>query len=306
MSMSDRDGFIWKNGSLVNWRDAQTHVLTHSLHYGMAVFEGIRSYENDRSAAVFRLKEHTKRFVESAKIVGMKLDYSEDQINSAILDLLRANKLKAAYIRPLVFYGPEKLGVAPPDHVEFIIAAWSWGRYFGDEALTEGIRVKTSSFTRHHVNINMCRAKASCNYANSILALTEVQSQGFDEALLLDVDGYVCEGSGENLFLVKDSVIYTPDLSSALNGVTRRSIMQIATSEFNMKVVEKRITRDEVYIADEVFFTGTAVEVTPIREVDCRIIGGGRRGEITERLQKFYLEVVRGKKSSYSSWLTEF
>lgn len=307
MSMDKLGDFIWQNGRLVKWGDAKTHVLTHSLHYGMSVFEGLRSYENESGdAAIFRLNEHTKRLFESAKILGMTISYTQNQINEAIIKVLRENKLRGAYIRPLVFYGTDKMGVPPPEKTEVIIAAWPWGSYLGKDAMTKGVRIKTSSFTRHHVNITMCKAKASCNYANSILAVTEAQKDGYDEALLLDVEGYVCEGSGENFFIVKNGAIYTPDLTSALNGITRNSVIKIAKDEFGLNVTEKRITRDEVYIADEAFFTGTAAEVTPIRELDHKSIGNGTRGTITQKLQKFFFETVKGKHPKYSSWLTHF
>ncbi|MFP6861746.1 branched-chain-amino-acid transaminase, partial [Pseudomonas sp.] len=284
MSMADRDGVIWYDGELVPWRNATTHVLTHTLHYGMGVFEGVRAYNTPQGTAIFRLQAHTDRLFDSAHIMGMKIPYSKDEINEATRAAVRENNLESAYIRPMVFYGSEAMGLrASGLKTQVIVAAWSWGAYMGDEALQVGIKVRTSSFTRHHVNISMTRAKANGNYINSMLALQEAISGGADEALLLDPEGYVAEGSGENIFLVKNGVIYTPEVTSCLNGITRNTILTLA-AEHGIEVVEKRITRDEVYIADEAFFTGTAAEVTPIREVDGRQIGAGRRGPITEKL----------------------
>ena len=272
MSMADRDGLIWYDGEMVEWRNATTHVLTHSLHYGMGVFEGVRAYETPAGTAIFRLKEHTDRLFESAHIMGMKIPYTRDEINAATIAAVRDNKLKSAYIRPLAFYGSEGMGIRADNlRVHVIVAAWHWGAYMGEEALKTGIRIRTSSFTRHHVNITMTRAKSSGAYVNSMLALQEAVSAGADEALLLDPEGYVAEGSGENIFIVKNGVIYTPEVTACLNGITRNTILTLA-GEMNIPVVEKRITRDEVYIADEAFFTGTAAEVTPIREVDGRQI----------------------------------
>ena len=304
MSMADRDGVIWYDGKLVPWRDATTHVLTHTLHYGMGVFEGVRAYETPQGAAIFRLQAHTDRLFDSAHIMGMKIPFSKDEINEATRVAVRENNLDSAYIRPMVFYGSEAMGLrATGLKVHVIIAPWSWGSYMGAEALEVGIKVRTSSFTRHHVNISMTRAKANGHYINSMLALQEAISGGADEALLLDPEGFVAEGSGENVFLVKDGVIYTPDVTACLNGITRSTILTLAT-ELGYKFVEKRITRDEVYIADEAFFTGTAAEVTPIREVDGRQIGIGRRGPITEKLQKAYFDLVTGKTSAHAEWRT--
>ncbi|MFU0822647.1 branched-chain amino acid transaminase [Pseudomonas lundensis] len=304
MSMADRDGVIWYDGKLVPWRDATTHVLTHTLHYGMGVFEGVRAYETPQGAAIFRLQAHTDRLFDSAHIMGMKIPFSKDEINEATRVAVRENNLDSAYIRPMVFYGSEAMGLrATGLKVHVIIAPWSWGVYMGAEALEVGIKVRTSSFTRHHVNISMTRAKANGHYINSMLALQEAISGGADEALLLDPEGFVAEGSGENVFLVKDGVIYTPDVTACLNGITRSTILTLAT-ELGYKFVEKRITRDEVYIADEAFFTGTAAEVTPIREVDGRQIGIGRRGPITEKLQKAYFDLVTGKTSAHAEWRT--
>ena len=304
MSMADRDGLIWYDGEMVEWRNATTHVLTHSLHYGMGVFEGVRAYETPAGTAIFRLKEHTDRLFESAHIMGMKIPYTRDEINAATIAAVRDNKLKSAYIRPLAFYGSEGMGIRADNlNVHVIIAAWHWGAYMGEEALKTGIRIRTSSFTRHHVNITMTRAKSSGAYVNSMLALQEAVSAGADEALLLDPEGYVAEGSGENIFIVKNGVIYTPEVTACLNGITRNTILTLA-GEMNIPVVEKRITRDEVYIADEAFFTGTAAEVTPIREVDGRQIGCGSRGPVTGKLQSAYFDLVSGKTDAHSEWRT--
>ncbi|SDG58948.1 branched-chain amino acid aminotransferase [Pseudomonas benzenivorans] len=304
MSMADRDGVIWYDGKLVPWRDATTHVLTHTLHYGMGVFEGVRAYDTPDGTAIFRLQAHTDRLFDSAHIMGMKIPFSKDEINQATRAAVRENNLESAYIRPMVFYGSEAMGLrATGLKVQVIVAAWNWGAYMGDEALQVGIKVRTSSFTRHHVNISMTRAKANGNYINSMLALQEAISGGADEAMLLDTEGYVAEGSGENIFLVKNGVVYTPEVTSCLNGITRNTVLQLA-DELGIKVVEKRITRDEVYIADEAFFTGTAAEVTPIREVDGRQIGAGRRGPVTEKLQKAYFDLVTGKSSAHAEWRT--
>ncbi|MFP6851536.1 MAG: branched-chain-amino-acid transaminase [Pseudomonas sp.] len=304
MSMADRDGVIWYDGELVPWRNATTHVLTHTLHYGMGVFEGVRAYNTPQGTAIFRLQAHTDRLFDSAHIMGMKIPYSKDEINEATRAAVRENNLESAYIRPMVFYGSEAMGLrASGLKTQVIVAAWSWGAYMGDEALQVGIKVRTSSFTRHHVNIAMTRAKANGNYINSMLALQEAVSGGADEAMLLDPEGYVAEGSGENIFLVKNGVIYTPEVTSCLNGITRNTILTLA-AEHGIEVVEKRITRDEVYIADEAFFTGTAAEVTPIREVDGRQIGAGRRGPVTEKLQTAYFDLVTGKTDAHAEWRT--
>nr|WP_298172983.1 branched-chain-amino-acid transaminase [uncultured Pseudomonas sp.] len=304
MSMADRDGVIWYDGELVPWRNATTHVLTHTLHYGMGVFEGVRAYDTPQGTAIFRLQAHTDRLFDSAHIMGMKIPFSKDEINEATRAAVRENNLESAYIRPMVFYGSEAMGLrASGLKVQVIVAAWSWGAYMGDEALQVGIKVRTSSFTRHHVNISMTRAKANGNYINSMLALQEAVSGGADEAMLLDTEGYVAEGSGENIFLVRNGVIYTPEVTSCLNGITRNTILTLA-AEHGIQVVEKRITRDEVYIADEAFFTGTAAEVTPIREVDGRQIGAGRRGPVTEKLQTAYFDLVTGKTANHAEWRT--
>lgn len=304
MSMADRDGVIWYDGKMVPWRDANTHVLTHTLHYGLGVFEGLRAYETAQGAAIFRLQEHTDRLFNSAHIFMMKMPYDKATIMQAQRDVVKQNKLSSAYIRPIAFYGAEAMGLSARTlSVHVAIAAWSWGTYLGPEALENGIRVKTSSFTRHHVNINMCRAKSVTTYANSILANQEVALNGYDEALLLDVEGYVAEGSGENIFVVKQGKLYTPDLTSCLEGITRASIIELA-AELGIPVIEKRITRDEIYCADEAFFTGTAAEVTPIRELDNRIIGAGKRGPITAQLQNLFFDCVKGRAKNHAGWLT--
>ena len=303
MSMADRDGHIWYDGKLVPWRDANTHVLTHSLHYGLAVFEGLRAYSTTRGTAIFRLKEHTERLFNSAHIYMMKIPYTRETLMAAHKEVVRANQLDSCYIRPIAFYGSEKMGVSPKGAtVHVAIAAWPWGAYLGPDALEKGIRVKTSSFARHHVNVSMCRAKYSGTYANSILANLEATEHGYDEGLLLDVDGFVAEGSGENLFMVRGGKIFEPELTSALIGITRQSIITLA-EEMGYTVAAGRITRDDLYIADEAFFTGTAAEVTPIREVDGRTIGSGNTGPVTARLQKAFFDVVNGKNDKYRDWL---
>ena len=304
MSMSDRDGWIWYDGKMVPWREATTHVLTHSLHYGMGVFEGVRAYKTPKGTAIFRLQEHTDRLFNSAHIFGMKMPFDKTTLIAAQKAAIRDNKLDSGYLRPMAFYGSEAMGISAKTlSTHVIVAAWPWGAYLGQEALENGIRVKTSSFTRHHVNITMCRAKASSSYTNSILAHQEAAHDGYDEALLLDVDGYVAEGSGENIFIVKNGKLYTPDLTSCLEGITRDTIMQLA-AEIGVPVIEKRITRDEVYCAQEAFFTGTAAEVTPIRELDNRKIGIGKRGPITTRLQAMFFDCVTGKAAKHQDWLT--
>lgn len=304
MSMSDRDGLIWFNGEMVDWREAKVHVLTHTLHYGMGVFEGVRAYATDKGPAIFRLQEHTNRLFRSAHIMNMAMPYSKEEINAAQIAVVKANNLPHAYLRPMVFYGSEAMGLrAEGLSVNVIVAAWEWGAYMSKEALQTGIKVRTSSFTRHHVNISMCKAKANGHYINSMLALQEALSAGADEALLLDPEGYVAEGSGENIFVIRDGIIYTPELTSCLDGITRATIIQLA-EELGYIVKEKRITRDEVYIADEAFFTGTAAEVTPIRELDGRLIGKGDRGPITNAIQTLYFDVVNGKSAKHIDWVT--
>lgn len=304
MTMADRDGVIWMDGQLVPWRDAKVHVLTHTLHYGMGVFEGVRAYPTDKGTAIFRLQAHTDRLFRSAHIMGMPMPYSKDVINEATRATVRENNMDAGYIRPMCFYGAEGMGLRADNlKVHMMIAAWPWGSYLGAENMEKGLRVKTSSYTRHHPNIAMCKAKANGNYINSMLALREALACGCDEALLLDVDGFVAEGSSENIFLVRDHMIYTPELTSALDGITRNTIFTLA-AELGLSVHEKRITRDELYVADEAFFTGTAAEVTPIREVDGRAIGTGRRGVLTERLQSLYFDQVHGRRAEHPEWIT--
>jgi branched-chain amino acid aminotransferase len=304
MSMADSDGLIWSDGKMVPWRDATTHVLTHTLHYGMGVFEGLRAYQTNQGTAIFRLSEHTDRLFNSAHIFMMKIPYDKATLMEAQLEVVKQNKLESCYIRPIVFYGSEGMGISAKNlSVHVAIAAWPWGTYLGKDSLEKGIRVKTSSFSRHHVNVNMCRAKSVTTYANSMLAHQEVIIDGYDEALLLDVSGYVAEGSGENIFIIKNNKLYTPDMTSCLEGITRASIIEFA-GEIGIPVIEKRITRDEVYCADEAFFTGTAAEVTPIRELDNRIIGNGSRGPITTKLQTMFFDSVKGKSKNHENWLT--
>jgi len=304
MSMDDLDGFIWFDGQMVPWRDAKVHVLTHTLHYGMGVFEGERAYHTDKGAAIFRLQEHTDRLFRSAHILNMPMPFDKQTVNEATKAVVAKNNLDSAYIRPMAFYGSEGMGLRADNlKVHLIIAAWEWGAYLGADNLKNGIRIRTSSFTRHHVNITMCKAKANGNYMNSMLALQEALADGYDEALLLDVDGFVAEGSGENIFIVRNNTIYTPDLTSALEGITRDTIFTLA-AELGYEIKEKRITRDEVYCADEAFFTGSAAEVTPIRELDNRQIGQGGRGPITEQLQTMYFDQVHGRRDLYPEWQT--
>lgn len=309
-NLDDRDGKIWMDGQMVEWRDAKIHVLTHTLHYGCGVFEGVRAYNTAQGTAIFRLHEHTERLFNSAKILRMKIPYSPEQVAEAQREVVRANKLESCYLRPLVWLGSEKLGISPRGaKVHLMVAAWPWGAYLGEDGLKRGIRVKTSSYTRHHVNITMTQAKAVSNYTNSILANMEALDDGYDEAMLLDANGFVSEGSGENVFVIKGGVIYTPDLSAgALNGITRNAVFHIA-KDLGLEVVQKRITRDEIYIADEAFFTGTAAEVTPIREYDRIEIGSGAhqgmRGPITEKIQAAFFDIVYGRNPKYADWLTK-
>ncbi|CDM25340.1 branched-chain amino acid transaminase [Castellaniella defragrans] len=304
MSMADRDGVIWYDGKLVPWRDATTHVLTHSLHYGLAVFEGVRAYRTDHGTAIFRLEDHTKRLFNSAHIYQMKIPFSREAISEAQIEVVRRNELESCYIRPLVFYGSEKMGVSPRGaSVHVAIAAWAWGAYLGEDALKQGIRVKISSYARQHVNVTMPRAKIASTYANSILANAEALDHGYDEAILLDTQGFVAEGSGENLFIVRDGVLYEPDIACALTGITRASVHQIA-ADLGLRVESRRLTRDDLYIADEAFFTGTAAEVTPIREIDGRQIGAGERGPVTAQIQKAFFDAVSGKTPKYHHWLS--
>ena len=304
MSFADKDGVIWFDGELVPWREAKTHVLTHTLHYGMGVFEGVRAYSTNTGAAIFRLQEHTDRLFRSAHILGMKIPYSKDDLLEAQKLVVRENGLNSAYLRPMSFLGSEGMGLrAEGLKVHTIVAAWEWPSYMSPEALEQGIRIRTSSYTRHHVNITMCKAKANGNYMNSMLALREALDSGCEEALLLDNEGYVAEGSGENVFIVKnDGILYTPELTSCLEGITRDTIIRFA-QHLGLEVREKRITRDEVYVAEEAFFTGTAAEVLPIREHDGRVIGSGRRGPVTEKLQAMYFDQVTGKSPLFPEWL---
>ncbi len=303
--MHDRDGKIWMDGELVEWREAKIHVLSHTLHYGCGAFEGVRAYDTANGTAIFRLQEHTERLFNSAKILRMKIPFTQEQVNEAQRTVVRANQLKSGYVRPLTWIGSQKLGVSPKgNQIHLMVAAWTWGAYLGDDGMKRGIRVKTSSYTRHHVNITMTQAKAVSNYTNSILANMEALDDGYDEALLLDASGFVSEGAGENLFIIKGGVIYTPDLSAgALNGITRNTVFHIA-KDLGLEIVQKRITRDEVYIADEAFFTGTAAEVTPIRELDRIEIGAGSRGPLTEKIQTAFFDIVNGRNAKYAHWLT--
>ncbi len=303
-SMADRDGKIWMDGQLVDWRDAKIHVLTHTLHYGCGAFEGVRAYKTADGTAIFRLKEHTERLFNSAKILRMKIPFTLEQVMEAQTQVVRENKLESCYLRPLTWVGSQKLGVSTKGNtIHLMVAAWPWGAYLGEEGMKKGIRVKISSYTRHHVNITMTQAKAVSNYTNSILANQEAIDDGYDEAMLLDASGFVSEGAGENLFVVKDGVVYTPDLSAgALNGITRNTVFHIC-KDLGLDVVQKRITRDEVYISDEAFFTGTAAEVTPIRELDRITLGQGSRGPITEKIQSAFFDIVNGRNPKYAHWL---
>lgn len=301
-TFADRDGYIWQNGTLKPWREAQVHVLTHTLHYGLGVFEGVRCYDTPKGPCIFRLKEHTQRLFDSAHILGIKIPYTRDEVNEAQIETFRANGLAEGYLRPLVYLGSEAMGLrARGLTVNLVVAAWPWPNYMDEDARVKGIAVRTSSFTRHHVNITMCKAKSNGNYTNSILALQEALDAGCDEALMLDNEGYVAEGSGENIFIVRNGLIHTPELTSCLDGITRDTVFHLA-DEFDLDIVERRITRDEVYICDEAFFTGTAAEVLPIRSLDGRRIGDGKRGPITERLQSAYLDQVRGRRNSFPQW----
>jgi branched-chain amino acid aminotransferase len=304
-SMSDRDGKICMDGQMVEWRDAKIHVLTHTLHYGCGAFEGVRAYNTASGTAIFRLQEHTERLFNSAKILRMNIPFSKEEVMQAQKDVVRENKLESCYLRPLTWIGDRKLGVSPKGNtIHLMVAAWPWGAYLGEEGLQRGIRVKISSYTRHHVNITMTQAKAVSNYTNSILANMEATDDGYDEAMLLDPSGFVSEGAGENLFVIKDGVVYTPDLSAgALNGITRNTVVHIC-KDLGLELVQKRITRDEIYICDEAFFTGTAAEVTPIRELDRIPLGAGSRGPITEKIQTAFFDVVNGRNPKYAHWLT--
>lgn len=304
MAMDDRDGVIWLDGEWLPWRDAKVHVLTHTLHYGCGVFEGVRAYRTDRGAAIFRLRDHTDRLFRSAHIMHMAMPFDKAALDRAQCEAVSRNNLGSAYIRPMCFFGSEAMGLhAKNIKVHVMVAAWEWGSYLGQDGMEKGIKVRTSSYIRNHVNSVMCKAKANGNYINSILAVREAVEAGCDEALLLDHEGYVAEGSGENIFIVRRGKLYTPDLTSALEGITRETICTIA-QELGLSVVEKRITRDEVYVADEAFFTGTAAEVTPIRELDGRTIGNGGRGPVTAKLQSLYFDYVHGRRQDHTEWLT--
>ncbi len=305
-SMEDRDGKIWMDGQMVEWRDAKIHVLSHTLHYGCGAFEGVRAYKTASGTAIFRLEEHTERLFNSAKILRMKIPFSPQEVMQAQKAVLRENQLESGYIRPLTWIGSEKLGVSPKGNkIHLMVAAWPWGAYLGEEGMKRGIRIKTSSFTRPHVNITMIHAKAVSNYTNSILANMEATDEGYDEALLLDPQGFASEGAGENLFIVRKGVVYTPDSSAgALNGITRNTVIAIC-GDLGLEIREKPITRDEIYISDEAFFSGTAAEVTPIRELDRIEIGAGSRGPITEKIQSAYFDIVYGRNPKYAAWLSK-
>ncbi len=296
---------IWMDGEFVGWDEANVHVLTHTLHYGLGAFEGIRCYATeDGGSAIFRLGDHTKRFFESAKILQIDIPYTEAEISKATIEIVKANKLAECYIRSLVFLGDGAMGIYPKDNpVRIALAAWEWGAYLGEEGLNSGIRAKVSSYARHHVNAAMTKSKTTGGYFNSILAKREVVKAGYDEAIMLDTDGYVSEATGENIFMVKDGQLKTTSLTSILKGITRDTVMQIA-ADLSIEVTEERFTRDELYTADEVFLTGTAAEVTPVREIDDRKIGDGKRGLITEQIQRIYFDAVKGRASEYESWLT--
>ncbi len=295
---------IWFNGAFVDWNDAKVHILTHSLHYGTGIFEGIRCYKTDRGSAIFRLYEHVDRFFDSAHILQMDLPFDREAVSGAILETVRTNKVEACYIRPLATIGYGAMGIFPHENpVEISIAVWPWGSYLGEEGLRNGIRVRVSSFNRPHVNATMVRSKTTANYANSLLAKREALKDGYDEALLLDTDGYVAEGSGENIFMVRKGVLKTPPLTSILEGITRDTVIRLA-HERGMRLVEERFTRDELYIADEAFFTGTAAEITPIREIDNRIIGTGKPGPVTQELQSAFFDIVHGRDERHLDWLT--
>ena len=301
-SFADRDGAIWMNGEMVDWRDAKVHVLTHTLHYGVGVFEGVRAYDTSNGPCIFRLHDHTRRLFDSAQILRLDIPFSESDLNAAQRDVFAFNNLNEGYLRPVAYLGSEAMGLrADGLTVNVAIACWPWPDYMDPQSRELGITVRTSSYTRHHVNITMCKAKANGNYINSIMALREAIDSGCDEALLLDNEGYVAEGSGENFFLVKEGVIHTPELTSCLPGITRDTVMVFAR-ELNIPVIERRITRDEVYIADEAFFTGTAAEVLPIRELDGRVIGEGKPGAVTLGLQSLYFDQVRGKRDAHPDW----
>ena len=303
--MIEKTEKIWMDGKLVDWDNAKVHVLTHSLHYGLGVFEGIRCYETKKGPAIFRLDEHIERLFDSAHIFLIEIPFSRDEIRDAVIKTVRFNKMKECYIRPLVYIGYGAMGLYPKENpVRVSVAVWPWGAYLGEKGLENGIKVKTSSFIRNHVNSNMSRGKVCGYYVNSQLAKKEAVSCGYDEAVLLDTEGYVSEGSGENIFIVRNGILKTTPLTSILEGITRDSIIKIASDE-RIGVVEERFSRDELYISDEAFFTGTAAEVTPIREADGRAIGTGGRGEITKKLQSIFFDIVKGRNKKYEAWLTK-
>ena len=303
MTMEDRDGFIWMDGEWLDWREAKVHVLTHTLHYGIGAFEGVRAYETDHGPAIFKLEEHTKRLFNSTRILGMKIPFDAATLNQAQREVVSKNNLKSAYIRPMCFYGSEGMGLRADNlKVHTMIAAWEWGAYLGEDNMKNGIRIRTSSYVRHPAHPTLSGAKTNGNYINSMMALKEALEHGFDEALMLDIDGFVSEGSGENIFVIKDEVIYTPNLTSALPGITRDTIVTLAKS-MGYEIVEKKLSCDEIYASDEAFFTGTAAEVTPIRDLDGNQIGIGSRGPITEKLQSLYFDCVYGRNADYRHWI---
>lgn len=304
MGMDDRDGWIWLDRQFLPWRQAQVHVLTHTLHYGLGVFEGIRAYPTRFGPAIFRLDDHLQRLFESAHILGLTHDFDRPSIADACRQAISRNELQAAYLRPLFFLGADRMGINPAGvSVRAMVAAWPWRAYLGERAANDGVRVKISSFARHHVNVQMCRSKSVSTYANSILATREATADGYDEALLLDTDGFVAEGAGENVFMIRGGVVFEPEITSALDGVTRRTLHAIA-GDMGLAVVSRRITRDELYCADEVLFSGTAAEVTPVVEIDRRRIGDGRPGPLTLELQRRYFDCVHGRDEAHADWLT--
>ncbi len=303
MTMEDRDGFIWMDGEWLDWREAKVHVLTHTLHYGMGAFEGVRAYETEEGPAIFKLEEHTERLFNSTRIIGMKIPYDADTLNQAQREVITKNNLKSAYIRPMCFYGSEGMGLRADNlKVHTMVAAWEWGAYLGEDNMKNGIRIRTSSYVRHPAHPSLSGAKTNGNYINSMMALKEALDHGFDEALMLDIDGYVSEGSGENIFVIKDGVLYTPCLTSALPGITRDTIVTLAKS-LGYEIIEKKLSCDEIYASDEAFFTGTAAEVTPIRDLDGKQIGEGIRGPITEKLQSLYFDCVHGRNTDFMRWI---
>ncbi|MBT7754014.1 MAG: branched-chain amino acid transaminase [Gammaproteobacteria bacterium] len=303
MTMEDRDGFIWMDGEWLDWREAKVHVLTHTLHYGMGAFEGVRAYETENGPAIFKLEEHTERLFNSTRILGMKIPYDAKTLNQAQKEVVTRNNLKSAYIRPMCFYGSEGMGLRADNlKVHTMIAAWEWGAYLGEDNIKNGIRIRTSSYVRHPAHPSLSGAKTNGIYVNSMMALKEALDHGFDEALMLDIDGNVSEGSGENIFVIKDNVIYTPHLTSALPGITRDTIFTLSKS-LGYEIIEKKLSCDEIYASDEAFFTGTAAEVTPIRDLDGNQIGQGTRGPVTEKLQSLYFDCVHGRNSDFIHWI---